>query len=424
MRCLITSFGSLGDLNPYIALGRALTERGHDAILGVPRYYLPFVESAGVKGVAIRPDIDPADRELVRRIMHPMKGAEFLVRDLMMPVVRDAYEDLYAATEGVDVLVSHPLTFAAPLVAAKRGMPWASSVLAPLGFFSQSDPPLMAVTPAVAAVQRLFPGFYRRLIPLARRVTRPWGKPVHDLRRELGLPPGGDPVHEGQWSPHLVLAMFSPALATVQPDWPANTVVTGSLTYDAVLGDVPGPLQRFLDGGPPPVVFTLGSAAVGAEQAPRFYRTSVEAARAVGARAVLLVGKHDAHQVETGGRDDVFVTEWAPHSLLFARAAAVVHQGGAGTLNTAMASGRPMLIVPFAHDQGDNALRAARHGGARVLFPSQYRTRRVAAHLSALLTDPMITASAARLGERVRADQGAARACSLLETLARKAVAA
>lgn len=424
MRFLITSFGSLGDLNPYIALGRALTERGHDAILGVPKYYLPFVEAAGVKGVAIRPDLDPGDRELVRRIMHPLKGAEFLVRDLMMPAVRDAYQDLHAATEDVDVLVSHPLTFAAPLVAEKRGIPWASSVLAPLGFFSQSDPPLMAVMPAAAGFMRVFPGLYRSLIPLARRVTKPWGKPVHTLRKELGLPPGGDPVHEGQWSPHLVLAMFSPALATVQPDWPAHTVVTGALTYDALLGDLPGALNRFLDAGPPPVVFTLGSAAVSAAEAPRFYRTSVEAVRAIGVRAVLLVGQHDSHRVETGGGDDIFVAEWAPHSALFARAAVVVHQGGAGTLNTAMASGRPMLIVPFAHDQGDNALRAARHGGARVLFPSQYRTTRVATDLSALLNDTAVAANASRLGTQVRADRGAEEACRLLESIARKAVAA
>jgi UDP:flavonoid glycosyltransferase YjiC (YdhE family) len=420
VRILITSFGSLGDLNPYIGLGLALLERGHTPILGVPGYYVPLVEQAGLQARAIRPDIDPAQRGLVRRIMHPLTGAAFLVRDLLMPVVHESYQDLDAAAADVDVIVSHPLTFAAPLVAERRGLPWASSVLAPLGFFSRSDPPLMAVNEQVDAVRRTWPGLYRRLIPLARVATRTWGKPVHRLRRQLGLPPGDDPVHGGQFSPYLVLAMFSSELAAVQPDWPPNTVVTGALSYDAVLGGLPDALSRFLAAGPPPVVFTLGTSAVAAATAARFYETSVAAAGSVGARAVMLVGQHDAHRLDVSGRSDVHVAEWAPHSALFAGAAVVVHQGGAGTLHTALAAGRPMLVVPFAHDQGDNAVRAERLGVARVIFPSAYSVERVAGDLEALLRDGAIARRAASAAERVRAEQGGARAANALEQLGRR----
>jgi UDP:flavonoid glycosyltransferase YjiC (YdhE family) len=418
LKYIITSFGSFGDLNPYVGLGRALKARGNDVVLALPGHYIPFVEAAGLRGHAVRPDIDPNQRAVVRRIMDPLRGAEYLIRDLMMPVVEDAYADLEAIVEDGDILVSHPLTYAAPVLAEYRGLRWVSTVLAPLGFFSEEDPPLMAVHPAADAVQRNLPGFYRRLVPLARLVTRSWGARVRALRQRLGLPAGLDPVHAGQFSPYLNLAMFSRVLAEPQKDWPPDTVVTGAVSYDAVLGGLPEALHDFLDAGPPPVVFTLGTSAVAARSAARFYQASLEAARDAGARAVLLVGRDDGHQPDLGGSSDVFVAEWAPHSELFPRAAAIVHQGGAGTLHTALASGRPMLIVPHAHDQGDNAVRAARLGVARVVFPSQYRRAVVSDHLRHLLSEPTWEERGVAISAVVRSEHGAERACDALEALA------
>ena len=417
MKFVISSFGSLGDLNPYVGLGRALQARGHDVVLALPALYVPFAEAAGLKGQAVRPDIDPDARDVLRKVMDPFRGAEYLIRDWIMPNVEAAYEDLDALVADDDVLVSHPLTFAAPVLAEHRRLRWASSVLAPLGFFSRTDPPLMAVHPLMEMVQRRLPGFYNRLIPLARVATRRWSPQVAMLRRKLGLPRGEDPVHGGQFSPYLNLAMFSPLLAPPQDDWPPNTVVTGAVSYDAVHGSMPRHLEEFLDAGSPPIVFTLGSSAVASHHASRFYQASIGAARDVGARAVLLVGQYDGHQPETGGLADVFVADWSPHSELFARASVIVHPGGAGTLHTSLASGRPMLIVPFAHDQGDNAVRTRRLGIARVLFPGHYSREAVATHLVHLLS-PELKVQAEAVGELIRAENGAVRASEALESLA------
>jgi hypothetical protein len=121
MRVLLTTIGSFGDLNPYIGLGLALKRRGHEPVLAVAHAYRPHVEAAGLECRPVGPHGDPWDQALVARIMHPLRGAEFLVRDLLMPTIGEAYDDLYAATADVDAIVSHPLTFTAPLVAAKRG---------------------------------------------------------------------------------------------------------------------------------------------------------------------------------------------------------------------------------------------------------------------------------------------------------------
>jgi UDP:flavonoid glycosyltransferase YjiC (YdhE family) len=160
------------------------------------------------------------------------------------------------------------------------------------------------------------------------------------------------------------------------------------------------------------VVFTLGSAAVDAKRAACFYQVSAEAAAALGVRAVLLTGRESNRPrlVPAG----CFVAEWAPHSELFARASAVVHQGGAGTLHTALSAGRPMLIVPFAHDQPDNAARTERLGVARVLYPQKYSNTRVRTALEGLLSDSAMATRAAEVAVTVRAEDGAMTAARTL----------
>lgn len=419
LRIVLTSFGSLGDLHPYVALGRALSERGHRPVLALPAAYGDAVRAAGLEHVAVRPDVDPTQREIVRRVMDPLRGARFLIRELLIPHVRDSFADLERACDGADLVVSHPLTFAAPLAAERRGIPWVSSVLAPIGFFSRIDPPLVAVHPFVAGLKRDWPRLYRGLLGLAQRSTGSWARPARDLRRELGLPDRGDPLHEGQFSPHGTLALFSRVLGQAQRDWPSNTVVTGALSFDASHGGMPDEVQRFLDAGEPPLVFTLGSAAVAAKGARGFFATSLAAVRELGARAIFLLGHHERHELGQRADDRVLACEWAPHSELFPRAAAVVHQGGAGTLHTALAAGRPMLVVPFAHDQGDNAERAAAHGCARVLFPQRLDARRLTEHLGVLPHDPACARAASAVSAVVRAENGPRAACEFIENSAR-----
>src|SRR5262249_4169120 len=159
---------------------------------------------------------------------------------------------------------THPLTYAGPLVAEKTGIAWVSTVLAPISFFSAYDPPVLAPAPWLSRLRPLGPAVHGALFRLAKRVSFSWSDPVRELPAEMGLGPGADPIFEGQHSPDLVLAMFSELLAAPQPDWPPNTRVTGFAFYDQLdKGKEMSPeLKKFLDSGPPPIVFTLGSSAV------------------------------------------------------------------------------------------------------------------------------------------------------------------
>lgn len=203
-------------------------------------------------------------------------------------------------------------------------------------------------------------------------------------------------------------------LAQPQADWRSNTVITGAVPFDASRGAIPQDLERFLDSGPPPAVFTLGSAAVAVKKAPRFYETGAAAAAALGLRAVLLVGPGPAIRPAISS-PDVLVTEWAPHSELFPRASVVVHQGGAGTLHTALAAGKPMIIVPQAHDQPDNAVRTERLGFARVVYPGQFTAARVRTELESLLSDSAVADHANQVSARVRMENGGAAGAAAIE---------
>jgi len=347
------------------------------------------------------------------RVMDPARGSEVIIRELLVPFVRDARADLDAAVDDADLLISHPVTFAAPLVAAARGLPWLSTVLAPLSFFSVHDFPLIPPYPWIMRLARTSPATARLFLRLARSATAEWAEPVRALRAELGLPPAGDPLFEGQYSPHGTLALFSRLMAESQPDWPPATTVTGFVFYDGH-GTIDDDTKRFLDRGDPPVVFTLGTSAVGAPG--DFYRESVQAALELGRRAILLVGRHRANR-PSDLPASVLALDYAPHAALFPHAAAVVHQGGMGTTAQALRAGRPMLVVPHAHDQPDNAARVARQGVARVLPPSRYRAPRVAGHLDALLGQSRYARRATELAGAVRGEDGAERAADVIERL-------
>ena len=417
MRVLITSFGSYGDLNPYLGLGQALQARGHQPRLAMTPAYRAHVEAAGLDFHPTGPEGDVSDTKLLARIMDPMRGAEYLMRHLMMPMLRQTFDDLSEAARNTDVVVSHPLAFAAPVLCEKRNLPWADSVLAPLSFFSDDDPPLVAIpNPLIATVHRRWPAAMRPINRVGQWMAGRWTEPVQTLRKSVGLPRGKNPMVAGQFSPHLNLALFSSVLAAPQPDWPQNTVVTGCITHDAVHGALSPEIEQFLSAGPPPVVFTLGSSAVALPRAAHFYDISAAAVHALGLRAILLVGRSPENRPATLS-GDVLVAEWAPHSELFARAAAIVHQGGAGTLHTAMASGKPMIVVPFAFDQPDNAARVERLGIARVIYPQSYTALRVRETLKELLDDPDVAERAQEIGEAVRAETGGLTATLELEKL-------
>lgn len=420
MRIVFSTYGTFGDVNPLIALALELKRRGHRPVLAVPEMFRTKIEPLGIGFARVRPDQDPTDTRLIAMIYDIKHGTETGLREFLFPSLRESYADLMAAVEadgGADLLVTGELAYAGPIVAEKTGIPWASYVLAPFSYFSGYDPPVLPPYPMLARMQAAVPPLGHVVARFARFVTRKWPEPVYELRRELGLPEGKDPIFDAKHSERLALALFSTVMGEPQPDWPQSAKVTGFAFYDGAgdEGDLPPELASFLEAGPAPLVFTLGSAAV--MHAGDFYEQSARAAEMLGQRAVLLIGADDRNLPRHKLPEAICVARYAPYSKIFSRASVVIHQGGIGTTAQALRAGRPMLVMPYSHDQPDNARRVRRLGVAEVLSRQGYGARAAARLIEKLLADGGYAERAASAAARVNAENGTLAACDALESV-------
>ena len=216
LRIVLSNIGTFGDINPLIAVALELKRRGHVPVMALPDVYRSKIEPLGLEFHSLRPDIDPGNTKLVEMIYDVKKGTETGLREFLFPVLRQTYDDLLdAATKPTraDLLLLGELNYAGPIVAEVTGIPWASYVLAPFSFFSAYDPPVLPPYPRLARADKA-PGMGRAMRRLARFVTRKWPEPIYELRRELGLPKGKNPIFDAKHSPNLVLALFSRELGT------------------------------------------------------------------------------------------------------------------------------------------------------------------------------------------------------------------
>jgi len=405
-----------------MGLALELRARGHDVLIVTSEFYRAKIEGAGLAFRPLRPHFSPDDPQIVATVMRSRRGPEVLIRDLMLPHLREMYSDLFEATAGADYLISGEVVMATPLVAEKRGLRWAAAILAPFSFFSVHDPVVVPMLPFGGALARAPASAQRLVLAVAKRLTAHWLEPIRALRRELGLRPHVQPLLGDRFSPTLNLALFGPDLGTPQSDWPRNTRQTGFVFYDEIGAATPADavrtdpasgdrrLEAFLAAGEPPIVFTLGSAAVLA--AGDFFEEAARAARQLGRRALLVMG---GNPVPTAPTDELFAVDYAPYSQVFSRAAAVVHQGGAGTTGQALRAGVPQLIVPYGFDQPDNAARIVRAGIGLTLSRRRLRAGRIAAALRNLLDNASYAARARTAAERLAASRGAALACDAIE---------
>lgn len=417
---VIATVGSLGDLFPLLAIGRELHARGHRVTVATHAIHRLPIEQAGLAFADASGMPEPEDRAaFTARAFDRWRGPRFVVHDFAALDVRASYAKLAPLCAEADVLLTTTLAFAAQILGEQlsRAGPlrWLSVVLAPAGFLSAYDPPATGLA-ALDAFVRRSPRRGRWLQRAAERITHPWTAPVRAFRHELGLPPQsplGDPFHRGQHAPQGVLALFPALLGAAQPDWPPQVRLTGFARYAQPTVLDPA-LVAFLDAGPPPLVFTLGSTAVHMGEA--FLHESLAATMQLGQRAVLLTGSPAMRaRLPAALPPGVHAVDYAPHAALFPHASAIVHHGGVGTSAEALHAGKPMLVVPHGFDQPDNAARLQRLGVAEVLPAARYRADRAARLLDALQRRPDYRLRSEACAESLRVDDGAAAAAAVIE---------
>lgn len=412
-RIVLATAGSLGDLHPFIAVARALKARGLQPEIATSPEYAAKVTAEGIVFHSVGPGLEELkalmgmdEAELTRRIA---RSNTFLFERMLLPHLESGARELLGVAQGASAIVGSTFAAGAAMAADVLDVPFVPVALQPTVVFSAYDPPSLPDAPWLAPAAggwRL--ALNRATLSVVRASGARWTRRIDAVRGRLGLSPRGDNLLlDSLRRRPLSLGLYSPLLGEPQPDSPEHFVLTGYAGYDSETGggsSLPPMVSAFLKAGPAPLVFTLGSAAV--HIPGDFYVQSLAAARRMGRRAVLLVGPAGDLSVADG--PDAMAVPYAPFSLLFPHAAAIVHQGGVGTTQQALRAGRPQLIVPHLGDQFDNAARVVRLGSGATLPRPRYRADRVAAALDPLLSDPGVVETARRLGVLASREDGAA----------------
>ena len=145
-KIVLNTFGSFGDLHPYLAIAIELARRGHQPLIATSEVYRTKVEAEGIAFASVRPNVGELmdQPEFLKKLWDPKHGSKYLIRDYLLPNVEAAIEDLAEVCAGADLLVTHAAAYAGPIVAEKQNLRWISIALQPTIMFSTYDPPVMA----------------------------------------------------------------------------------------------------------------------------------------------------------------------------------------------------------------------------------------------------------------------------------------
>jgi rhamnosyltransferase subunit B len=395
---LLCPSGSHGDVHPFMAVGTALQARGHRVGMSTSAHFETLARQAGFEFDAVGTEADFQATILNPNLWDTRKSFQVLFGGPFPRMLRENYRHIQSRYRpGETVLVAGVLAAAARIAHDSLGAPLATVHLQPSVLMSVSDPPVLPMLHP----RRWWPRWWIRFIYWfsARFVADPLlGPPVNALRAELGLPP-----LRGVWktwghSPQCILGMFPEWFASAR-DWPPHLTCPGFVRYDQSDAMKLSPeVEAFLNAGEPPIAISFGSAM---RTGRRYFEVAIEACQRVGKRGVILA--RGGEQIPTLPFTILHV-DYAPFSLVFPRAAAVIHHGGIGTCAQALAAGVPQLVMPLAFDQFDNADRLLKLGVARCVPAKKFTARRAARALDELFADAAMPMKCLELKEKMHYD--------------------
>lgn len=411
MKILINTFGTHGDVQPYIALGQGLGAAGYDVTLCTSASYQPMVEEYGLHYAFMSDTMLSLTRALLSG-----SGPRLALMRQMQPAMRATLAEEWQAALAVqpDVIVYHPKMLGSYHIAEKLGVQPVMAI--PLPFYT----PTRAFPNPFFAGMRLGPSLGRwvnqssyRLMNLSSGM---FSGMTNRFRVEtLGLPSlrrFADLLTARDGSPIPVLYPYSPALLQVPADFPPHVHVTGYWFLNpGAVWEPPVALQEFLAAGPPPVYVGFGSmSGKGGEQRTRLV---LDALAQAGERGILARGWGGL--VGSDLPDTVFMVDEVPHDWLFPRMKAVVHHGGAGTTAAGLRAGKPTVICPFLGDQPFWGRVVFERGlGPRPIPQWQLTAALLSAAIRVAVGDDRIRERAAALGGQIRAEDGVGRAVAIV----------
>jgi UDP:flavonoid glycosyltransferase YjiC (YdhE family) len=418
-RVAIAAIGTMGDVQPFVALSKTLLKRGYSVILCTTSDFEAFVTGHGIEFHNLGADIQAFIRQ--SQFDNAMSKNLLLYAPSLLrqgqQILREACKQLWIAAQGADCIVFHQTTNFAIDIAEALDIPAIMTAFQPINptgefpHFSYDGPPLDPLFNRIS----LDPLFNRLSYVIQAAQQSYYDFPRDRMRAKLlGLRSrkrnGFSKNAFGENIP--ALHAYSPTLSPRPGDWPETTVVTGFWRLEDDSAWKPdADFQRFLAAGPPPVYLGFGSMPWGAS---RNTEIITKALRLWGGRVVIGQGWGGIKAEDLP--ETVYSISRAPHTELFKYVSAVVHHGGAGTTHTGLYAGRPTFVVPQFFDQP--------YWGKRVYElgcgPAPVRLRKLtpgllAAALEELSTDTSYAVAARELRERLLNEDGAGYAADVVE---------
>lgn len=415
MKIGMQTWGSHGDIRPFLALAEGLQAAGNDVHLVITcadgAVYSDYVSAHGIRlTVLATPVLTAAQQGEIARLAYTIRNpleqiAEILrlcfapVEDLMFASAQDLCAD-------ADLLIGHYFMHPLQIAAELAGRPYVSTLLSHGGLPSAYTNPIGL--PVGKAGNRFLWWLTRTLI------TRAIAHYPNRLRRQLGMPPTTDIINQVWLSKQLTLAAVSPQLCVAQPDWPASVQVCGFLDTPNLdmEGKLPDAMASFLQAGEAPVYMTLGSwmPKDSDGQAQALYLLT-QAARLSGCRAI--IQGDNARACGYLSDQQILYISAAPHHAIFPRCRAVVHHGGAGTTQSATLAGRPSIVVAHISEQEHWGAELRRVGIAGK--PLQRRSLTAAALAKQIRrVTPEMARKAHIIGDAMKQENGVAVAVRLI----------
>lgn len=416
MKITINAFGSRGDVQPYVALGKGLHAAGYQVVITTHKIFKELVLNNGLDCFPI--DVNPHEVLISQAVAdlgsNPVKVARWIAKNIN-PVMKEMFQITLESGSSADLILNSLLSFAGYHVGEKLGIP-------SIGAFLQPATPTRFYPGASGILPSRWMPFQGIINYSVSKLTNQFLfnllRPViNECRVDiLGLPPVGAGFYwqvDKPSSDTPILYGYSPSVMPKPADWGPSQMVTGYWFLD-LTGDYnpPADLRDFIKSGPAPVYIGFGSMVD--HEKEKITELVFEAIELAGQRAILLGGWTDLGF----GRlpDHFFRIDFAPHDWLFPRMRAVVHHGGAGTTAAGLQAGVPNVIIPFFGDQAFWAWRV--HAlGAGLKGPPRKRltAARLAKAIDQALVDEKIQSNAADLGGRIRSKKGVETAVAHIE---------
>ncbi len=341
----LQTWGSEGDVQPFLALARGIADAGHEVrLVMTTQSDKAYEPSPGVAIERIGEEVTGVEgAQLLDRVMalgSPLKQARLVLEEALLPqesAMARAAEELVGWS---DVVVRHHFLYMTRDHATAAGVPEVSVYLTPDLLPTRAHPP--TGMPSLGPLQGL------AWWAANKGIGSVFLPPAKQFRAGLGLPPAKGMLHDVWPSRTANLVAVSPTLFPRPADWPEHTHLTGFLRGPVSSAPIPEAVDAFLAEGDAPVYASFGSLAPFAE--PRLGETAhllTEACRAVGRRIILQLPNATAFD----DADDVLRVAASPHARVFPRCAAVIHHGGAGVTQTTVRAGTRAVVVPHMADQ-------------------------------------------------------------------------